>query len=117
MIPQFKGVGTAGTDPAWPSHNAGDFGLLACDTKTITPAGWTPVKGYHQTKGGRIFYRFAYSDQESQVKSPFGVITTYTGVNTANPIVAVTKSKKPASVQEAGKEPEGRHPEWGEYGP
>lgn len=99
-MPAFSAAGTGSeTAPAWPAHSAGDFGLLVVEHPTVTistPAGWTALTGMpvvHTTTAVRlsVFYKFATSGAEaapsiSNADHCWGVILTFTGVNTLNPI-------------------------------
>jgi hypothetical protein len=107
-MPAWKATGSfvsaanpASASIAWPAgHAAGDFGILIVETDVdtlATPSGFTAAPGTPVKNSGgnpsslQIFYRFATSGAEANVSfSPSnhvsGLIITYTGVNTANPI-------------------------------
>jgi hypothetical protein len=96
-LPAWKATGSSHeTSVPWPTHITGDFALcfVEDDAGTITtPSGWT-LLGAYSISGVRlsIFWRFATSSSETNfpitgsANHNFGVILTYTGVNTLNPI-------------------------------
>lgn len=101
-LPAFSAAGTGSeTAPAWPTHAAGDFGLLLVETASTlidTPTGWTKIV---QCDGGltslALFYRFATSGAEGAptlsggFNHKWGVILTYTGVNTSTPVHGIAQ--------------------------
>lgn len=92
-LPAFSAAGSGSeTAPAWPSHSAGDLGVLLVESAggtVATPTGWIagPVcdNAAFSTKMS-TFYRFATSGAESApslsggTNHMWGVILTYTGV-------------------------------------
>lgn len=102
--PAYSGVGTASeTAPTWPTHAAGDFGLLVVehpDGTIATPSGWTaldnmPVINSAFSARISIFYRFATSGAEgapsiTHVNHCWGVVLTFTGVDTDTPTHGLT---------------------------
>lgn len=105
-LPAYSGVGASSeTAPAWPTHAAGDLGLLfaTIDASSMsTPSGWTLVPGMPSvTSLGVaqlwIWYRIATSSSESAPTLSatgntfkFGVIITYTGVHQQTPVHGMT---------------------------
>ncbi len=99
-LPAFGLAGTgSATAPAWPTHVAGDFGLLFVETESATittPADWTLITQCdHGLTSLAAFYRFATSAAETAptlaggFNHKWGVILTFTGVNTATPYHAL----------------------------
>ncbi len=109
-LPAFSAAGTGDENTvAWPTHAAGDLGILCVEhsnsgTTIPTPTGWTPMPGTPIDPGATfnvclsVFYRFATSNAMTAatiagtVNHRWGVILTYTGVNTGNPIHALTSA-------------------------
>jgi hypothetical protein len=100
-LPAFSAVGTGSeTAPAWPTHAAGDFGILFVESQAgtiATPTGWTALPACASTTTKlSMFYRFATSAAEGApslsggTDHMWGVILTYTGVNTSTPIHGVS---------------------------
>lgn len=110
-MPAYKSVGTGHeTAPAWPTHIAGDFGMLFTenDADTIaTPSGWsvvpgTPVVGIAGNQSRlQVFYKFATSSSEttpaiSATNHSWGVVITFTNVNRLNPVHNVSVHYRPS---------------------
>ncbi len=100
-LPAYKATGTQSeTAPAWPTHVAGDFGLLIAETTSsqiADPSGWslitpTPLTNVGASSRLHLWRKFAASNAESApsitgaTNHAVGQIITYTGVNTLNPI-------------------------------
>src|SRR5262245_36474768 len=95
-LPAYSATGTLSeTAPAWPTHSAGDYGLLFVETASTTlttPSGWTLIRQVdHGLTSLAVFERFATSNSESApslaggTNHKSGYIVTFTGVNTASP--------------------------------
>lgn len=108
--PAFQAIGTGHeTSVPWPTHSTGHFGLLLIEVATelvAYPAGWTFV-GTSQRSDTRLyaFYKFATSGAESNVTIPgvsvnhaWGVIVTYTGVDTTRPVSLTAASSSAANT-------------------
>ncbi len=112
-LPAYSDIGVGSeTSAAWPTHSTGHFGILAVehgnDSASIaTPSGWTPIPGGLISSGATnctltLFYRFATSGAMANAAVDFngggtqnhkwGVIITYTGVNTSTPIHSQTSA-------------------------
>lgn len=111
-LPAFSAAGTGSeTAPAWPTHAAGDFGILLVETASgaiATPAGWTKVTQLdHGLTSLAMFYRFATSGAEGAPSLSggfnhlWGVILTWTGVNTATPIHGLSVSPAVSTTSQA----------------
>ncbi len=104
-LPAYKDVGTGSeTAPAWPTHIAGDFALLCVShanvgTSIATPSGWTALAGSPVEVDDTadvictLFLKVAASSSETAptittggASYVWGVIITFTGVNTTTPV-------------------------------
>ncbi len=113
-LPVFQAIGTGHeTSVAWPTHAIGHFGICCIehpDGTITTPSGWTALPGSPVIAFGAvqlsIFYRFATSAAEANfaitgsVDHNWGVIVTYTGVNTLNPfhIISLSDTRSASSI-------------------
>lgn len=105
-LPVFISAGTGSTSSvAWPTHAAGDFGMLFTETDTTsvpTPSGWTlispfPIAHVVVNTKLQVFYRFATSSSESNAAisgadHAWGTILTFSGVNPLTPLRRVATS-------------------------
>ncbi len=106
--PIATGTGHATSVP-WPTHAAGDFGLLLTenDVDTIaTPSGWEVGPKMIATAAGTVlqsFWRFATSSGESNAaisasNHSWGCILTFSDVNRSNPLHTSSKHYSTASA-------------------
>lgn len=110
-LPAFQAAGTGHESSVpWPTHASGHFGLLVVESAggTIaTPSGWTPLTSIDNSAFAvklTVFYRFATSAAESNAalsggtNNMWGVIVTYTGVNTSTPIYSLSQLPRGSST-------------------
>lgn len=109
-LPTWSATGSSSeTSVSWPTHVAGDVGILAVShgnfgTTITTPSGWTAFPGSPVDPGTTfnvclsLFYRVATSNAEGAatiagtVNYKFGVIITYAGVMSNHPIHGITSA-------------------------
>lgn len=114
-LPVQQGVSAAGSETSVPfpvGHASGHFGLLVVEAAggtVATPAGFTLLAVCANTASATkifIFGRFATSGAESNAalsggtNNMWGVIVTYSGVNTSTPVHGVAQQSRGSSVNQ-----------------